>query len=600
MSELSPRQAVVAHASASARLLVSAGPGTGKTHTLVARLVHLAGESAELRASEILVLSFTRVAVREIRERARAAGGAVRRVRGCTFDSFATWLLSGLRDTEELSLLNYDDRIAAANMLDDEELREGLEGVRHVIVDEVQDLVGIRAEFVQRLLAAAGGVGFTILGDPAQAIYGFSVTGSTLQRSNADFLGWVREQFAGSLEEVSFDVDMRTRDASARVVGWARSSLLDEDVEPLSVGSRMGAAILDLPRLSSLKQLSFAARSSDARTAVLCRTNGEALVVSDHLWRLGIGHELKRPSADRLVPAWVALLGTASRGTIITREEFDQVACGQLVESSDDAWRLLRRATKGSGRQLDLTMLRRTISMSGFPDELTRPGPETLVVSTVHRAKGREFDAVALIEPRPPQAHEQSWDDVRLLFVALTRATTDYWVIVRLREFSEMTKRVVRADGRWWRCPFPTRKPVSIEFCPADVCHVVPPGGAEAGVKVREYLRDQVQAHDPVSLALEDRVDGGHPRRYRILHGGTRIGLTSESLSRLLMTVGVAGATRRRQLPVRIEGLHVDAVETVAGAAAETERSGLGRSGMWLSARLSGLGRFEWREASDA
>ena len=43
--------------------------------------------------------------------------------------------------------------------------------MRHVLVDEIQDLVGPRAQLVMALLRLAD-AGFTLFGDPAQAIYG--------------------------------------------------------------------------------------------------------------------------------------------------------------------------------------------------------------------------------------------------------------------------------------------------------------------------------------------------------------------------------------------------------------------------------------------
>ncbi|MFP5239199.1 MAG: UvrD-helicase domain-containing protein [Acidobacteriota bacterium] len=53
--------------SPSRRMLVLAGPGTGKTHTLMARIRHLIDGGAE--PGEILVLTFTRRAAQELRER---------------------------------------------------------------------------------------------------------------------------------------------------------------------------------------------------------------------------------------------------------------------------------------------------------------------------------------------------------------------------------------------------------------------------------------------------------------------------------------------------------------------------------------------------
>ena len=60
-----------------------------------------------------------------------------------------------------------------------EAIRKLIGNRRHLIVDEFQDLPGVRGELVLALLdllSPAGrlGAGFTILGDPAQAIYGFA------------------------------------------------------------------------------------------------------------------------------------------------------------------------------------------------------------------------------------------------------------------------------------------------------------------------------------------------------------------------------------------------------------------------------------------
>src|SRR4051794_10029883 len=66
--------------------LVLAGPGTGKTFTLIARVDRLLGEGGHP-----LVLSFTRAVVRELHRRLRATGSTdAHYLRPVTFDSFAT------------------------------------------------------------------------------------------------------------------------------------------------------------------------------------------------------------------------------------------------------------------------------------------------------------------------------------------------------------------------------------------------------------------------------------------------------------------------------------------------------------------------------
>jgi hypothetical protein len=49
-----------------------------------------------------------------------------------------------------------------------------------------------------------------------------------------------------------------------------------------------------------------------------------------------------------------------------------------------------------------------------------------------------------------------------------------------------------------------------------------------------------------------------------------------------------------RNWPARIDGLHVESVDTVAGTSAAGTRAGLTSSGLWLRVRPYGLGRLHW------
>ncbi len=83
-------------------LLVLAGPGTGKTTTIVEAVVARLQDPAEpLRPEEILVLTFGRRAAREVRDRvaARIGGGLIPEV--ATFHSFAYGLLRLTSSAEE-------------------------------------------------------------------------------------------------------------------------------------------------------------------------------------------------------------------------------------------------------------------------------------------------------------------------------------------------------------------------------------------------------------------------------------------------------------------------------------------------------------------
>ena len=133
-------------------------------------------------SQEIVVLSFTRSAVEEIRRRILAGVKAgfqdnLRYAHVQTFDSYATRLMLLDLPLEELPGEGYDQRIQeftrrlVAGRLP--EAKEAVGRIRYLLVDEVQDMGSPRAEMVLELarwvVTQDGGVVF--FGDPAQAIY---------------------------------------------------------------------------------------------------------------------------------------------------------------------------------------------------------------------------------------------------------------------------------------------------------------------------------------------------------------------------------------------------------------------------------------------
>ena len=160
-----------------ARLLVGAGPGTGKTAVACARVARLI-EDDGLDPESVWLISFTRTAVREIRDRIadhlddREDAYAVNLA---TLDSYAWSIHSGFEGSAALT--TYEENIASVLELvrSDEAVEEYLRGVGHLVVDEAQDIVGLRSDLVvemARKLDADAGV--TVFADDAQAIYGFA------------------------------------------------------------------------------------------------------------------------------------------------------------------------------------------------------------------------------------------------------------------------------------------------------------------------------------------------------------------------------------------------------------------------------------------
>src|SRR5688572_23477597 len=162
--------------------LVSAGPGAGKSAVACQRIAYLIDEG--LPASRILLASFTRTAVAELRDRIvsyAVAGDRARNVRISTIDSHAWSLRSGFDDEilpRAVGDGSYDLNIARTVELlrhRQPDLCDYLGRLEHLIIDEAQDVLGVRADLIVEILRCLPeSCGVTILADHAQAIYGFT------------------------------------------------------------------------------------------------------------------------------------------------------------------------------------------------------------------------------------------------------------------------------------------------------------------------------------------------------------------------------------------------------------------------------------------
>lgn len=228
-------------------LLIIAGPGTGKTKTLTARIVQLLGAGG-IHPKDILALTFTNKAAGEMRERVISAVGPKTNLPAITtFHALCRHLLQKEEKVELISeparaqlikelyrdssaqlkkeitlreaslylsrakaalqppvekaglaalLTAYNTKIRAQGLRDfDDLLRDAYEllrdqpgkrpGYRYVLVDEFQDTNELQYELL-RVLAATSN--FFVIGDPQQSIYAFRGAGAEVfSRFRADF-----------------------------------------------------------------------------------------------------------------------------------------------------------------------------------------------------------------------------------------------------------------------------------------------------------------------------------------------------------------------------------------------------------------------------
>ena len=90
---------------------------------------------------------------------------------------------------------------------------EELKRYRHVLVDEIQDLVGSRAAMTLQILRQVD-CGFTLLGDSAQGIYDFQISDQPDAMTSTEFLNHVREFFPELDRSIKFQRNYRIRGKS--------------------------------------------------------------------------------------------------------------------------------------------------------------------------------------------------------------------------------------------------------------------------------------------------------------------------------------------------------------------------------------------------
>lgn len=607
-----------------AHVLVTAGAGAGKTHTLVRRLDALVGRD-EVETAEIAVLSFSRAAVLELRERIDAHGDSAHRVRAQTFDSWAAGLLAFAYAGRDWSGTTFDDRIRAAiGAVEQGAVEAGEYGPpAHIMIDEVQDLVGVRREMVETLLDRFGDdCGFTLVGDLAQTVYGFQIRDRDERASEIGyFFDWVRASFADDLVELRLGANFRARTEQARsALPWGpRLQSIPFD-EAESAGERihgeLASLLAEAPWFGELENefVRDALRSFDGSTAVLCRDNGQVLKISEDLTSHGVPHRVQRSTRDRSAPQWLAdvLIGSASSRIGLDRfTELLETAPVPAGATPDFLWRSLRRVAGGPRGSLDLDEVRRAIADRRLPDELTAPPRSPLVISTMHRAKGLEFDRVLIVEPerltKPKPSAKKTFDydpsgEARLLYVAMTRARDDVYRVPppdsRLLRRSDAAHRWYVGGWRWY-----VRN--GVEALGTDVGREYPPGtGVDADpVETQRYLRTEVKTGDLVEFRLLHTIPAAADETppYGVFHRGRPVAEASQSFRRdLHLLIDRRDPVRANRWPHRITGFTVDLLETQVGSAEATDRAGLGRSGCWVAPRLTGLGRFVWPDPDEA
>lgn len=430
-----PGGAQIAGLPVEAMVLVMAPPGTGKTHLLINRIMQLMlSGQVHHPSKEILVLSFTRAAVAEIGWRLiegvnSGAPDDLRYVQVRTFDSLTTlWMM----EAQQMVAGDYDQRIKQFRSLLDPggppEIAERLAQIRCLMVDEIQDLTGDRADMVldmvEHVIRVGGGV--TLLGDPAQSIYDWSVAkgGTTSQ----GFLRRLRQLLGSDLQEYGLDRYYRFKNSTMERVVRALGQAMGVDGRTPD-GMAVGRVIQELPlvEFESLPEL-----AAGEPLAILTRTNLEAFQLADWCGRHGIPVRFWQDREHW--PSWLGRLVFRQKGSTLNWGMVETLWKNRRIgEFSPTSLHEAKAFLIGEG----LAHRDRGILMHEVASAVRQRGYRVVgtyastgvTLATIHSAKGLEFDRVLVLAPKDNYAGEP--EEVRVIYVAATRARESLAVLTR-------------------------------------------------------------------------------------------------------------------------------------------------------------------------
>ena len=416
------------------RLLVGAGPGTGKTAVACARVSQLIDQDG-LEPSHIWLISFTRTAVREIRDRIAAYledASAAYAVKIATLDSHAWTIHSGF-DDEARILGSYEENIE--RMLDlvrkDENVAEYLESIKHLVVDEAQDIVGIRSDLVVEIVRKLS-CGVTVFADEAQAIYSFAdnrevqlgETGKPLlpERIRGGTAGVFREcelthvHRTGSRRLLKIFSDTRRKVLTAAGDTADKLAEIKDEITSLAHG--------EAPRVDD------AALAELGDAFILYRRRCDVLLASSILTQNGIMHRIRMSGLPVCLTPWIGAALSELTEPDLTRGTFEDLWVDRVHSTSlancdaDWAWASLVRLAGRTQTVVDMRLLRKRLGRNKPPAELCHAelGTRGPIVGTIHASKGREADTVCLMLSTKDGRDIDQDEESRVVFVGATRA----------------------------------------------------------------------------------------------------------------------------------------------------------------------------------
>ena len=423
--ELSDMQAEIIADEDSKHIVVAAGPGSGKTRLLVHKLASLL-LMEDVKHEQLLMVTFSRAAATEFKKRLiNLIENAAAYVEIKTFHSYCFDLLGKIGSLEE----SIDVVKEAAELINNGEVELGKITKAVVVIDEAQDMDENEFALIKALMSRNDDMRIIAVGDDDQNIYEFRGSDSKYLKELIEYYGATKyemtENYRSGKNIINFaNAFVQTIQSRMKTSGGVPVGDFNGIVKITKHNSNLEQPIVN----------GILARKHKGSVCVLTSTNDEALKVLGLLNKNNVPAKLIQSTDGFQIYNLVEIR--------YFLKQIDQDLKTPVI--SDKLWNCAKeRLERFYGKSacyeiclkmiLDFEKINRTKYRTDLEEFIKESKYEdfyaeekgTVLVSTIHKSKGREFDVVYMLLNNVSCVSDE---EKRKIYVGLTRAKEELYI----------------------------------------------------------------------------------------------------------------------------------------------------------------------------
>jgi len=432
--ELSPRQLSIITEKDARRIVVAAGPGSGKTRVLAHKLASLI-LLEDAKHEQLLMLTFSRAAVTEFKKRLfNLIGNAANLIEIKTFHSYCFDLLGRVGNLDDSDkIIEKAIKAIKTGAVEKSRITKSV-----LVIDEAQDISKNEFELIKTLIKENESLRLIAVGDDDQNIYEFRGSDSRYLKELLKEDGSKKFELVENYRSCKELVELANHFAR-----YLEGRLKKETLESKNTASGLveltwvKSCFLFEPMVNKIT-----ATKKPGTCCVLTQTNEDAMLITSMLQQKAVKARLIQTNQNFRLTNLVeirdflnVLDNKSSTSNMIATDDWQNAVDHFSKKYKDSAnfkavKRLIEDFSKTSSERIFMSDFREFLNESHFEDFFQADESEVLV-STIHKAKGKEFDAVYLMLK---DFKLDTQKKRRQFYVAITRAKTRLFVLTNNAE----------------------------------------------------------------------------------------------------------------------------------------------------------------------